>query len=483
MAAIDNDRTDTANEKLTTLSRREPLSGNERRRPLRGGYASLASRTVVGNTWRQIQSKELAFSTIAFLLLFVAWNEFITWNWTRISVICRATAVVETGAALPANAGVLDWKKCETYFLGADPLEYELYFRKFPGSIRNFVERLTDTRGRATLLVEFNKRPLFGPLTALVTSIVGTLSKLAHPERMHAVLAVYASICSLLLFRLLRWVGSPVTLAFCATAVATASFSWLSVFSIPESYSLSVVAMTLAARSGLSLNRVAEREKRALVAHSLVIGLASWIYLPACGAVILAILPLPRRPEELRVAITIVLSVFALALSPQLMRGGLAQVEAQVGYGMQWGGLWNLFAPNNWLDVIAAFSVFSIVAPAGSTVTIPGAVMWHSMPSLPVIAPTLCVVAFYTLLFRSAILNRVQYQSFIGPSLWLFSLVTFHVVFNPREALLYTSPPLVLIVLMTSLIIKQMHLSPRLILPIGLCIAGALAAVNLRALT
>ncbi len=476
MAATDSDE-----RKTKTLSRLKPIVGSGRScRP--HDYASFRNSLVGVGISRRVQLKALAFTAIAFLLLFFSWNEFITWNWARINQICRSTAVYEASPGIPSNTGDLDWKKCESYFLGADPLEYELYFRRFPGSLRDFIGRITDPEARQTLLVEFHKRPLFGPLTALATSIVGTLSGLPHPERMHAVLAIYASICSLLLFRLLRWAGSSVALALCATAVATASFSWLSVFSIPESYSLSVAATILAVRSGMSLNGAAE-EKRALVTHSLVIGLASWIYLPACGAVFLAIFPFPRRPEELRILLTLAVSICALALSPQLILGGFAQVATQMDYGMQWGSIWNLLDLDIWLEVIAAFLVFSIVAPADHALTIPGTVQWHAMHSLPVIASAACVIASYTLMIRGVTLRGMQLRDLVGPAILLTSLLIFHVIFNPREALLYTSPPLVLIVLMTSLIIKQMHFSPRQILPIGLCIAGALAAVTLRALT
>jgi len=476
--------TDNGERKRRTLSPFKPIFANGRSSCLHGNDALLRNSLVDVAISRRAQLKELGFSVITFLLLFFSWNELITWNWARINQICRSTTVYEASPTIPSNTGEMDWKKCESYFLGADPLEYELYFRRFPGSLPDFIGQISDARARQTLLVEIHKRPLFGPLTALATSIVGTLSGLPHPERMHAVLALYASICSLLLFRLLRWAGSSIALALCATTVATASFSWLSVFSIPESYSLSVAATIIAARSGMSLSRATERhEEWAIVAHSLVIGIASWLYLPACGALFFGLSPFPRRPKALRVPLTLGVSICALALSPQLILGGFAQVATQMDYGMQWGSISNLLDLDIWLEVIAAFLVFSIVAPADHALTIPGTVQWYAVHSLPVIASAACVIASYILLIRSATLRGMQLRDLVGPAFWLISLLTFHVIFNPREVLLYTSPPLVLIVLMASLIIKQIHLPPRTILPIGLCIAGALAAVNLRALT
>lgn len=104
------------------------------------------------------------------------------------------------------------------------------------------------------------------------------------------------------------------------------------------------------------------------------------------------------------------------------------------------------------------------------------------MHFFPIIGSALLLGLLYFLLFLCALRRDIATTSIAGPAIWLLSLIAFHVGFNPREVLLYTSPPLVVALLIAALVLKQMQISTKQTLAGGLCLVGVLMLMNFRAL-
>jgi len=344
----------------------------------------------------------------------------------------------------------------EPPYLGGDMHKFSWYFRDFPPTIDDFRSAPSiSTIAKRKVLVEWFKRPLYGPVSSVVSLGASELFGLAYPSRMFLVLALYASACTLLLFSLLQSAGLRWEWAILICALANVAFGWLSMFSIPESASLSTMGALIAMNSGAKLP-IGRSASKNLLLHCVITGCMAWIHLTICGATLFILRSIEQKRQVFTVLLPCIALVFFIALLPQFFghtslpedfrtQGGIA---FQVSYAERYDNLMNFFDIQYWLNATFAFLVFSLVSPVNHFASAPGGVQWDVVFSRPAaLGASLVVIAAYVfgaIVFwgRASLAMR---KALMIPLLWLVGLIIFYVFFNPREILLYTPIPLALV--------------------------------------
>jgi hypothetical protein len=340
--------------------------------------------------------------------------------------------------------------------LGADPLEYLEYFRHYPTTLSGV--------SRENVYTEFHKRPLYGPICSTISLFLGTVLHIKYPLNMILILAAYATSCSVLLYLLLCRIV-PTLLAVAFTFLGTSSFGWLSLFSIPESYSLTIFGALLALMSGLSFYKSDDNILHfAALRHSLVVGIVSWLYLPLAGAALLVL----TRVRSLKALICILLPVIAvvvvIALVPQLIEKGGEGIEYQIEYGHRWGSVdYITFA--NFIDVLISFLFFSFLSPVYDFLAAKGSPEFTPQ-DFPYWFSSIVLMAFVYLCLLRQLVKGQNWREVGGAIAWLITLTLFYTYYNPSEALLYVSLPATIIVYIAATSISRTEFvasSPRIV--------------------
>jgi hypothetical protein len=371
--------------------------------------------------------------TIGLLLLatlMVAWSSIIAHNLTRAEKLI--------GPVPPSS-------QRDLLALGTDFEEYTDYFRSYPRSITEAT--------KANVFSEFHKRPLYGPISSTLNIWLHALG-ITYPNSMFMVLSLYAACCSLLLYCLLQLMRLSPLQSFILTASATISFGWLSIFSLPESYSLTICAMLAAMIAAtLVLQAPPERFKISVMALAVVLGICGWLYLPIAGALALVV-PRFRSLKEAAIALLpAAIVIVAVATFPHVAKGR-SDVSLLITHGTEWSSLWHLFSVRNWIDVAAAFLIFSFLAPVDDLVSAVSTLSWEVILGSPALVAWFCLsIAAYAVALW-IVVKRGYLWRLSGAAAWLFGLIAFYVYFNPIEALLYLSLPVTLVVYMVAQVLS-----------------------------
>ena len=291
---------------------------------------------------------------------------------------------------------------------------------------------------------EVYKRPLYPPIFIVFNWTLSHLG-LDYPARMYAVLSLFASLCGVLMCTLLLKTNLSPLQSVLGSLICTFSFSWLSVFSIPESYSLTVAGAILCLISGRRFVGIDQVPPTLSLQHAIVVGVASWLYLPLYGASLLVLSALDQRKQWVTVLVPVLVVALIIAVAPQFLSdlGGLSK---QWSYGARHSSLDNLMSVESWRDVSMGFLFFSFVAPARDFVASTGRPDWgYIMSNWPTIVAVVVIAAAYCFLLWRAISQGLTRAS-IGVTAWLGSLLVFYVVYDPKVVLLYASLPAALIV-------------------------------------
>ena len=359
---------------------------------------------------------------------------------------------------------------------GADVEDYVQYFRVYPESV---IPGSTEN-----VFQELSKRPLFPPI---FIAFNWTLSQTGfeYPARMYVFLAFFASSCSVSMCKLLlRENWSPLQ-SVLGSLVCTFSFSWLSMFSIPETYSLAVLAAIFCLLSGQRLSHSKQSLSTLSLQHAVIVGLASWAFLPLSGGSLLVLSAVKNKREVITIVLPVLVIAVTIALVPLFVTqfGGLRLDHSlsQVEYTMKYhSSLSNLTSIEWWRDVSTVFLFFSFVAPVQDFVTATGRPDWtYIASSWPTIIVVLGMVAAYCLLLASAIAGGLTRQ-LLGVGVWLGILLLFFIVFNPKEVLLYASLPATLVVYCSAVVLgheKGLRIAEpaqRTISSVALALAGIL---------
>jgi hypothetical protein len=329
--------------------------------------------------------------------------------------------------------------------LSADTLEYRDYFQRFP-------TRSSDVR-EETVLVEFYKRPAYGPTSTLLTMALGAAG-VDYPVRLYVILSLYAAGAVVLLCAACRVAGLPVVESILLAMIAAFSFGWATVFSIPESYSLSTCAAIVALISGMGRQSRADRQPPRWLGHAVISGAASWFYLPIAGAVLLIVPRLSSRRQWLTVLAPAAVVALGIAAAPHLWRGEAA-LQYQADYAARWSTLAHFADVDLVVDVLSAFTLFSLVTPVPDFMTaspetnlLAALRMWPTLLGVAIVATA--HVAIWGRAWRAGVLSKAA-----GAWMWFGTLLAFHVYFNPREVLLYLAVPVAVLIGATAIALAE----------------------------
>jgi hypothetical protein len=417
------------------------IQGHENDKPRRStlklienGY-SLPGMILLWHRLGSMKTIRSVTSLAVFFLLAAFWYQSIQLNW---------------------DPNVVDGEVGEPPYLGADVHKYSSYFRDFPATIDEIKSASSiSTLAKEKVFVELWKKPLWGPVSAVLSLGASELFRLALPNRMFVVLALYGSACTYLLFALLRSAGVRWEWATLISAIATVSFGWLSMFSIVETASLSTVGALIAMWSGANLSMGRNAPKNLLL-HCLLTGCMAWLHLTICGAVLFILRSIDQRRQVFTILLPCIALVCFVALLPQFfghtsypadrrMQGG---IDFQISYAAMYGNLANWFEVKYWLDATFAFLAFILVSPINHFASSPGTVQWDVVFSRPAaLGASLLVITAYVsgglVFWRRA--SFAMRKALAVPLLWLVLLIIFYVFFNPREVLVYLPIPLAIV--------------------------------------
>lgn len=426
----------------------------------------------------------LLLCLLVFAVSLPLWRALIAYNWQIISAEC-----ISPGAKASAQTTSDDWNysACGNVIHGADTQEYYYYFESYPDKIEKLKNSFQTTEiFFENIGTEYYKRPLFGAISTSLGLTWHQITGISFPERAFDVLALYSALSTTLIFLIFLRCGASVSVALLSAIVASTSYAWLTVLSIPESYSLSVCAALIVLYSGIRLQQQMRGQATiplsAVLRHLAIVIIASNLYLPNFGAMAFLLGVRTKRLDSNVKLIGVSVITAILVLVPQFIllavTGGMYGPADQISYGFEWGSTWNFLNPVVWIDSIAAFSVFSIVPASFPLLHVGGGIDWSVLVTdkrmLPVFALGVALsVAAAWFVWRAW---RPSSWPFV---IWLAGLVVFHTFYNPGEVLLYNAVPFTVLV---GLIAWSMASTPpipgsRRVLAVG---AMATAASTLR---
>lgn len=318
--------------------------------------------------------------------------------------------------------------------LGADIRKYRTYFQDYPESARaeNAARSQSDN-----VFQQYHKRPLYSWIFVVVNELMTPFAP-TYATRIGVFSALFASLSGTLLALLLVSIGWRPLQAVVGSLFGIFSFSWLSMFSIPESYCVTVAAALVTLLSGHRFIARQSGLRGLALQHGVIVGVAAWLYPPLCGAALLAMTGDRRARQYLVLGAIAVAVAVGTAMLPQLV-SDLGGVRKQAAYGENYVILGNLFSLGAWRDALAILLVFGIVAPVRDFVFSAGRPEWHFIVgSIPTLIGVCGIGALYAALARRFSLHSVI-PRLRGLLIWGGLFLVFAVLYNAREMLLHAA--------------------------------------------
>lgn len=381
------------------------------------------------------------------LVSFLAWHVVIVRNWDVIRPICLPANL--DPATTEVSFDNWDYNKCGDVIHGADTQEYYSYLHNYPETLPALESALTNRKVfQEQIATEYYKRPLYGIFSSVVTVAIHAITGRGTPDRIYDILALYAAVATTLCFAMLRQCAWRLLPALFGTFCLATSYAWFSILFVPESYSLSLSATLLVLNSGIALqNRMARDGAVSVgfaIGHSVLVAVASWLYLPAFGAIAF-LLGIRTRFFTGNVRLLwLVVAAGILTLMPQFVYNyafsGTVSLQNELSYGSQWGGLINFIDFKYLISVPSAFSVFSILPPSMGLLLVGGGINWLTIFSDWRLV-SMFVASFSIVCIGIAFVWKRRDRRLLPYLIWLVGLVLFHIYFNPAEVLLYNCVP------------------------------------------
>ena len=286
---------------------------------------------------------------------------------------------------------------------------------------------------------DMRKHPLFSLLTAPLVAVSGTLFGLDPNRAVLTVLAIAAGLNAGLVFLALRYMDFARGLATVLGCVYCAFFSNLVLFGVPETYCVSNLALLagLVATFGLGGNAAAWVS----VALGSIAGVAALFNPPLLSLALIHALVLLRN-RGVRDAFVFggatVLSAAVVFGLVQFAIYGAEFLRFTDSYVREWASLGNLADLSSVIGVLLAFLVFSAVSPLDG---LPSRLELGDITGyLGSIAGGVAAAAYLALLLLAARHALHRGDGFVFGLLgWMLAILVFYSVWNPREAMLYSS--------------------------------------------
>jgi hypothetical protein len=282
------------------------------------------------------------------------------------------------------------------------------------------------------------KHPLMSPVEFGATALFRLM--LEPPQAIVAAIAALASLDVLLVYGCLRRVGLAPLAATLGGALFAVAFSNLAILGVPESYTVSTLAMLL-----FLLAWLGPAGGRRLVLLGLLAGVAGLANLPLLSLAALPVLQalLDGRPRRAAAAALIVGGIALAMVGAAALAYGLIHRGAAAGgfagghdYLDRYAAAGRLLVLGDYVDVLSCFLLFGVATPAAIavgplTARAAGGYLGHATGLLGAVgAVVLCGLA-------AAGTLGPQRRIVLPLAAWLLSLTAFYVYFKPSHAMVY----------------------------------------------
>jgi hypothetical protein len=293
------------------------------------------------------------------------------------------------------------------------------------------------------------------------------------------VLALLSALCIVGAFLLLKGYFSSTRLALLFTCLYAFFFSNLVIYSIPETYSMSNLAILLYLSYLLRVR--GSLDGRNSLVLSLLAGFASLFNAPLLSLMIIHLVLLLRRFAFKRWALLAVVNVMLgglVFLLANFLIHGWAFLNTYRYYANGWASIGNLLDMGSVATVIVDFFLFSVLNPTGQ---LPRSLGWQDLSGywrsplgtvlFPLLASYICYSLFTAIKHHK---SRLLAGSLLS---WMLLMALFHTYFNPREAMLYSSQILVPLSFILALAFETIRVRTRIKYGV-MATACALLALN-----
>ncbi|MDK2743461.1 MAG: hypothetical protein NDI90_11140 [Nitrospira sp. BO4] len=298
---------------------------------------------------------------------------------------------------------------------------------------------IADAMRALTVNGDMRKHPLFSIVTAPMVDAVGWLFRIDENRSVIVTLGLISAGNVTFAWWILSQFAVSKTLGLALSVMYGLMFSNLTFFSIPETYSLSGLAVEAYVCLLLALGN--KRTGRSAVLLGTAAGFAGLLNPPLLSLSLVGIVygwNWGREKEALRYGIlTIVVACLVFCL-PYALVYGRSILGFSRDYANHYASLSNLLEVEKVASVAVSFFLFSVVSPV---VSLAGNI---SLPQLlgyvnnPIAAATLI---FYLVIGVVAIGQAIRCSdALVLPiAIWVLTMLAFYVFFNPREGFLYSS--------------------------------------------
>jgi hypothetical protein len=304
-------------------------------------------------------------------------------------------------------------------FLGADSFEIAAAMREL------------------TFAGDMEKHLLFSAVTwPLVTGVAAALSVDQNTAIIYVLALMAAAAVTSAWWVLARYVTTTLVALLFALVYGLA-FVNLVLFSIPETYAASGLAIT--AYLGLVLARGSRTGAGEAVLHGFAAGLAGLFNPPLLSLLVVSALHRVERRALGKAAAFAAIALAAAAVTfaiPYALLRGPAILDFVAGYTRQWASFAHLVDPGKIAFVLVSFFVVSFLSPLEQSAAAFALADYLNFVAEPRL---LLTVAVYGALMFTAARAAVGTRDRLFPAVlaWLVVMLVFYTFFNPAEAPLY----------------------------------------------
>lgn len=287
------------------------------------------------------------------------------------------------------------------------------------------------------------RHPLYPLIVSPLVSVIKAVFGFGNREAAKVVVALLAALNVALFFILFHYSFKEKIAELVFTCLYGVLFSNLVFFSIPETYSFANVGILVFFILIIRF-RVDITKKRAII-----LGVASGLGAlanPPLGLLLFSLYVLCLRRlawrQSLQRCLWATLVALLVYFGTNFLLFGLNYIEKSQKLANKWATIGNFFEPTNWLNVGVSFFVYAVISPLDELERSIGLKDFSGYFQSPARTLIFTVFILYLVFTIIRLARRGVGDLVLTAAAWLGVLSVFHLYFNPREALLYSSQAL-----------------------------------------
>jgi hypothetical protein len=311
--------------------------------------------------------------------------------------------------------------------------------------------------GLSTEIIGYDafKRPLFSVLAGLPVLLMTKGLGVDGETAALVSFALWAGIAVTLTYILMRRHFADLPQALLASTGFALSFCTVTIFSIPETYGVTIAALVFLLLLILEADRAGMGARPSLAAWlGVIAGLCAFVYPPLMATLLVwLVLNLQRHGVKPLVVPAIVAGACALAV----YYAGLMAVFGADSFGEQgryidrFGSLAALTRWETYAAVLSVIYAMGLVSPEDGVLPLYGLEQWSGLANRPVaIAALIAVLVLYVAIAVHVKRRRRAEPQALALASLLVLLTLFFTFFNAREIMLYAVLPVLLVWLLAA---------------------------------